>query len=114
MAESIGILIWFIILIIWNKVSPGVPAQIRWICEAVVVVIDLILAIYMVKAWKLILGFALFIGGIYCFAERFPGRRGVKQIMQLRRMKISFVEDYLFFVGITTMGMELLFIPYIM
>ena len=114
MAESIGIFIWFIILIIWNKVSIGISARIRWMCGAMVVTIDMILAIYLAKVWKLILGFALFISGIYCFAERFPksGRRGL-EITQLRRMKISFVEDYLFVIGITMLGIEILFFSWI-
>lgn len=111
MAEGIGVFIWMFILIIWYKISGKMSRWLRYLLDMIVIVVDIILAVVLIKVWKLNLIFGLVISGCFFLSEYFPkGGRRTHEITQLRRMDISVWEDYFFVAGVTIMGIELFFI----
>ena len=111
MIERIGVFIWMIILIIWYKISGKMSRWLRYFLALIVIAAELILAVILMKVWKLNLIFGLVISGCFFLSEYFPrsGRR-MREITQMRRINISVWEDYFFVAGVTMLGIDFYFL----
>lgn len=108
MLHMLGVSIWFIVLTGWYMISTRIPVWIRFLIETVVVVVDVIVNMLFINEWKLILIFGIVISAAFFLAEYFPKTESTRGTVQLRRMKISIWEDYVFFMGVMIMGIEVI------
>lgn len=104
----IGVLLIFIILILWQFFSVNLDVRIRYVMLGLILLSNVCFVLFskLHKAGGILLVFFGVISAAFLLAEYFPKTRGARQRTLVRRETISLPEDYLFTVGVVMMGIE--------
>lgn len=108
-AGIIGVLLIFLIIIMWQIFSINMAAVIRRLMIGMVFVMNVCFVVFteLHKAGGLLLVFWGVISAGFLLAEYFPKTRGARSNILVRRETISLPEDYLFTVGVAMIGVEI-------
>lgn len=105
---TIGVLLIFFVVMIWQIFSVNLDARIRYIMIGLILLADacFVFLSKLRRASGMLLVFWGVISVAFLMAEYVPKTRSARQRTLVRRETISMPEDYLFTVGVVMMGIE--------
>lgn len=106
---TFGVLLIFLIIILWQIFSVKLSAGIRYIMVGMILILNICFVLF--SKLRNMSGMLFVFWGVisagFLLAEYFPKTRGARANILERRETISLPEDYLFTVGIVMIGVEI-------
>lgn len=105
---TIGVLLIFFIVMMWQIFSVNLNARIRYVMIGLILLADVCFVLFskLRRTGGMLLVFWGVVSVAFLLAEYVPKTRGTRQRILVRRETISMPEDYLFNVGVAMMGIE--------